>query len=437
MSRSFNNGTDWSSWEQYTRTVFATLEHDLGGGWITKLQLDHKLNGYDAQLGSIQGDLPYADGTAKIVAGRYVGDTTSDAADLYLSGPFQMLGRDHELVVGGSISKAHWTGKGYWDYLYQNPNLVDYFHWDGHAEKPAWGAVSQRTDDVVRQTGVYMTSRLNVTDDLKVMLGGRLVNYQLTGLTPSYRESGRFIPYAGAILDLDEHFSVYASYTDIFMPQENYNRDRDNHLVEPDEGKNYELGLKGEFLDGRLNASLAYFQVKESNRSVSDDDYNNQTPTPANYAFKGTKASTKGFELEISGELAAGWQVQGGYTHKVVRDDNGQKISTFEPEDQFKLYTSYKLGGRLDKLTVGGGARWQSLAWQDIYNSPRGAYEKFEQDPYWVVDLMARYQISKNLSATVNVNNVFDRYYYTNIGFYNSAVYGDPRNVMVTTRWDF
>ncbi len=50
--RSFNNAADWSSWEQYTRTVFAMLEHDLGDGWIGKLQLDHKINGYHADATS-------------------------------------------------------------------------------------------------------------------------------------------------------------------------------------------------------------------------------------------------------------------------------------------------------------------------------------------------------------------------------------------------
>ncbi|WDH20935.1 TonB-dependent siderophore receptor [Pseudomonas chlororaphis] len=435
--RSFSNATDWSSWQQYTRTVFATLEHDLGDGWVTKLQLDHKYNGYDAQMGSIQFNQPQPDGSAEINAQRYKGDTTSDSADLYVSGPFSLLGRDHDLVLGGSISKAHWKGKGYWDETFSVPNRVDYNNWHGNLPKPDWGPVSQRTDDVIRQTGVYMTTRLNVTDDLKVLLGGRVVNYSLTGLTPTYTESGRFIPYAGAIYDLNENFSVYASYTDVFMPQENFNRDRDNKLIEPDEGENYEIGIKSEFFDGRLNASLAYFEVKETNRSVPDDAYNNQTPTPPNYAFKGSKATTKGYELEVSGELAPGWQVQGGYTHKVVRDDNDVKLSTFEPEDQLSLYTTYKLTGDLDKMTIGGGARWQNKAWQQIWNSPKGVNEDITQESYWVVDLMTRYQITKNLSATLNVNNIFDKYYYTNVGFYNSAIYGEPRNVMVTTRWDF
>lgn len=434
VKRSFNNAANWSSWEQYTRTAFAMLEHDLGNGWVTKLQLDHKINGYHALMGSIQGDEPRADGTAKITSGKYTGETVSDSADLYASGPFSLGGREHELVVGGSIGISDWNGKGYWNLT---PNMVDFNNWHGHATQPDWGAPQQYTDDTIRQTGAYMTTRLNLADDLKLLLGGRVVNYHLTGNNPSYRETGRFVPYVGVVYDLNDTYSVYASYTDIFMPQENYNRDRQNQLLEPDEGQNYELGMKADFFDGRLNASAAYFEIHENNRAVSDDDYNNLKPTPQNYAYKGTKAVTKGYELEVSGELSPGWQVQAGYTHKVVRDDQDQKISTFEPEDQVKLYTTYKLKGDLDKLTVGGGVRWQSVGWQDIYNTPHGGYEEFSQEAYWLVDLMTRYQITKNVSATLNVNNIFDKSYYTNIGFYNSAAYGEPRNFMVTTRWDF
>lgn len=434
VKRSFNNAADWSSWEQYTRTVFAMVEHDLGDGWITKLQLDHKINGYHALMGSIQGDTPALDGTSQLTSGKYTGETVSDSADLYVSGPFSLGGREHELVLGGSISSSEWNGNGYWNLA---PNLVDFHNWHGNAPQPDWGTPQSKIDDTVRQTGMYMTTRLSLADDLKLLLGGRVVNYTVTGNNPSYRESGRFVPYVGAVYDLNDTYSVYASYTDIFMPQESYNRDRDNKLLEPDEGQNWELGLKADFLDGRVNASAAYFEIHEDNRSVSDDDYNNLKPTPSNYAFKGTKAVTKGYEVEMSGELAPGWQLQAGYTHKIVRDDKDVKISTFEPEDQVSLYTTYKLKGNLDKLTIGGGARWQSVAWQDIYNTPRGGYEEFSQESYWLVDAMARYQFTKNVSTTLNINNIFDKSYFTNIGFYNSAAYGEPRNFMLSTRWDF
>ena len=165
----------------------------------------------------------------------------------------------------------------------------------------------------------------------------------------------------------------------------------------------------------------------------------NAAPTDPSfdYATQGMKATTKGFEAEMSGELAPGWQAQAGYTHKLIRDEHGAQLSTWEPQDQVSFYTSYRFKGPLDRLTLGGGARWQGGNWQEVYNRPKGRNEEFSQDAYWLVDVMAKYQISDHLSTALNVNNLFDKYYYTNIGFYNSSYYGDPRNVMFSTRWDF
>ena len=52
-------------------------------------------------------------------------------------------------------------------------------------------------------------------------------------------------------------------------------------------------------------------------------------------------------------------------------------------------------------------------------------------------DSRVAYKINQEFTVAANLNNMFDKKYYTNIGFYDSAYYGDPRNVMVTTRWDF
>ena len=433
--RSFNNGAKWSSWEQYTRTVFSTLEHNFDNGWVVKGQYNHQINGYNAPLGALL-DPDATTGLAKMLARKYTGEYVSDSGDLFATGPFSLLGREHELVVGGSVSKSHWTGKDYTNANMVN-NAYDYYNWKGNSLEPDWGNVTSYNDETTRQTGTYVTGRFSLTDDLKLMLGTRVANYTLTG-TSQAKDTGKVLPYAALIYDINDNISAYTSYTEIFLPQ-SYYRDRDNKMLEPDEGTNYELGLKGEFFDGRLNSSLAYFEVHQDNRPEADMAYNgNPTNPDIDYAYKGIKATTKGYEAEISGELMPGWQLQAGYTHKVSRDQGGTKVSTWEPEDQINLYTSYKLTGDLDKLTLGGGVRWQSTGWQMLTNwNKGGTVEKFSQDPYWLVDLMARYQISKNLSATVNLNNAFDKSYYTNIGFYNSSYYGDPRNVMVTTRWDF
>lgn len=429
LPRSFNNGPKWSSWAQYSRTAFATLEHTFDKGWVTKGQYHHQVNGYDSPLGYISQDSATE---SSIWAQKYTGETTADSLDVYASGPFELLGREHQLVVGQSLSISKWKGKDYGRATYFD-NSYDFYQWHGEAIEPLWNQPTKINDLTTRQTGSYITGRFSLMDELHLLLGGRVANYQVTGTRES-QESGKVVPYAGLVYDLNDNFSTYASYTEIFQPHTEYT-DRTGKMLDPNEGKNYELGIKGEFFGGRLNTSLAYFEVHEKNRPLADTLFNS---IPGNdRAYVGTETKTKGYEAEISGELKPGWQLQAGYTHKIARDAEGEKVSTWEPQDQISFYTSYKLKGSLDKLTLGGGARWQSAGWQTLYNSGKQASEKFTQDPYWLVDLMARYQVTENLSATLNVNNLFDKVYYTNIGFYTSAYYGDPRNVMVTTRWDF
>jgi outer membrane receptor for ferric coprogen and ferric-rhodotorulic acid len=429
LPRAFNNGPKWSSWEQYSRTLFTTLEHSFDNGWVTKGQYNHQINGYDAPLGFISQDSMTA---SSIFARKYTGETTSDSLDVYASGPFEWLGREHEMVVGQSLSISKWKAKDYSNATYFD-NSYDFYQWHGEAIEPLWNQPTRISNETTRQTGTYITGRFSLMDELHLMLGSRIANYQVTG-TSDTQESGKVVPYAGLTYDLNDNFTAYTSYTEIFQPQTQY-RDRTNKMLEPNEGKNYEVGIKGEFFDGRLNSSLAYFEVHEENRPIADTVFNS-TPG-ADYSYIGTRTKTKGYEAEVSGELSPGWQLQAGYTHKISRNADDDKVATWEPEDQLSFYTSYKLKGNLDKLTVGGGARWQSAGWQTVYNAGKRDYEKFTQDPYWLVDLMARYQLTENLSATLNVNNLFDKVYFTNIGFYDSAYYGDPRNVMVTTRWDF
>lgn len=436
VKRSYNNGAKWSRWEQYSRSVFSTLEHNFDNGWVIKGQYTHQLMGYDAPLGSIMSGPFPATGLSSLYANKFTGNTRADSGDVYASGPFSLLGRTHELVIGVSASNSHWTGKDYGAPTYVGNNQIDFWNFDGNAPEPNWGEPTRIIDATTRQSAGYMAARFNLTDDLNLFLGSRVANYKLRGDDDS-TETGKLVPYAGVTYDLNDNFTAYASYTDIFMPT-TYSRDRNNKLLEPDEGKNYETGLKGEFFEGRLNTSMAYFEVHETNRAEPDAEYNAAPTNPSlGYAEKGIKAKTKGFEAEMSGELAPGWQAQAGYTHKILRDEHGDKASTWEPEDQLSFFTSYKLKGPLDRLTVGGGARWQSRSWQVVYNRPKAQNEEFSQEAYWVVDAMAKYQVSEHLSATLNVNNLFDKQYYTNIGFYNTAYYGTPRNVMLTTRWDF
>lgn len=431
MPRSFNNGADWSHWDQYTRTGFATLDHVFANGWVAKLQYNHQVNGYDANLGAAAAGFPNpADGSGVTMwVGQYIGRTTSDAFDGFVNGPFQLAGREHELVFGVSSARRRWRNDGWYDLPDYRFDVEDYYRWIGNVPRPQWGAVPDFTnDEVTRERGAYAAARWNLRDDLKLITGGRWSWYR--NQVADLDESGVFVPYVGAVYDLGEHWSLYASYTSIFSPQSL--QDERGRVLAPLEGDNYEIGAKAEFLDGRLNASAAVFRLEQDNFGIESGG---RTPT-GGVAYKAVQGvKTEGYEVEVSGRIAEGWQLQGGYSHHVSRQQ-GARVQTLTPANEFTLYASYQPGGRLKGLTVGGGARWQDETWGDIA-TPSGGTQRHTAKDYWVLDAMARYEFDERLSAALSVSNLLDKKYYTIFSWYSTYTWGTPRNVSLNVTYRF
>ncbi|MNN18234.1 Fe(3+)-pyochelin receptor precursor [compost metagenome] len=291
-----------------------------------------------------------------------------------------------------------------------------------------------------------MTSRLKLADPLTLILGGRLDWYEYdsvyrtaTSATPSaYKVTRNVTKYAGLIYDLNEHYSVYASYTDIFKPQ-NY-RDADGSLLEPVVGKNYEVGIKGAWFDDQLNASAAIFQMDQENRAKTTDCPVGTAAGLTCYEAAG-KVRSKGIDLEVQGALTPLWQVGAGYSYTentYVKDSNagniGKKFDTDLPNQLFKLTTSYTLPIDGQRWRAGGTVYHQSK----IYN--KGQTYNISQDAYEVVDLMVAYRYDAHIQAQLNFNNVFDKRYYQSITdspIRAENVYGDPRNFMMSLRYSF
>lgn len=431
MPASFNNGARWSNWEQYTRTIFSTLEHKFDNDWVAKLQLNHQINGYDAQLGAAAGGNPNPiDGSGvSMWAGNYKGETKSNAADIYASGPFKLLGREHELVVGANISESTWKNNGHSAPNDYKTTVDQYYQWNGNVPEPDWQAGSHWTNkEKTKQNGLYVTSRLNLRDDLKLILGGRVANYE----SEDIKESGVFVPYIGTVYDLNDNYSLYASYSTIFSPQSN--RDVNGKTLDPQEGENYEVGLKGEFYDGRLNASLAYYQLKQDNFAQEIAGVTTPSGDAAFEAIQGVK--TKGVELEVTGEIMPDWNLHAGFNHKVSKQQES-KVSTLTPENEFTLYTSYKVNQWVEGLTIGGGVRWQDETWGNVHNPQYTDPVKHTVSDYWLVDAMANYKLNDQLSFSFNVNNLLDEKYYTIFSWYSTYTWGEGRNYNLGLKYKF
>ncbi|MFJ4067729.1 TonB-dependent siderophore receptor [Pseudomonas sp. NPDC089996] len=442
LSRSTSLSNDWEYWDKISTSAYAALEHALDNGW--KLNVSATRTWADLDMLGTYIVFP----AATQVYNQYVGAghyrETQNSFDAYASGPFRLMDRDHELVVGASHRRVVFNGDVPYNILLNS--AIDPENWDSGAtpkpesqDKYGW----QNTN--AKLNSVYATTRLSLADPLKLILGSRLDWYDNTTTQPYKGEAGnlpelkvtRYVTkYAGLIYDLDEHHSVYVSYTDIFKPQ-NY-VDESGNVIAPVTGKNYELGIKGEYFDGALNASAAIFQIDQENRARS---FSCNTATATTCYEASGKVRSKGIELEVQGQLTPNWELAAGYTFaeaKYVKDANeaneGRLFDTDIPRHLFKMSTAYTLPGQFNQWRVGASLYHQNR----IYN--KGTTYMIEQDGYTLVDFMLGFKPTEHIDARLNLNNAFDKKYYNSLSSnatVPSNVYGDPRNLMLSLKYTF
>jgi len=469
LPRSTNLVPSWSFGEYTTRTAFGSLEHRFDNDWALDLKvaqstaevLNHrglaKVN--SAGRGSYGGYWDQ-DGSGAVLNGLHSSsDTTQQSAQIDLSGPFQLFGRTHQAMVGYNDSRTVAWSPEYTCTMvgadritapsvgcqFRANNGLPVTDWHNGVDSD-YDMLASRTGrhskTTTRLQGMYAATRLSITDPLSVIVGVRTTDYSATtnnvsGVRSNQQNSGIVTPYLGAVYDLNDTYSLYASYTDIFNPQTA--ETESGTKVEPIRGKSYETGIKGEWLDGRLNASAAYFRTKQQNKAVLDDGLT--TPTGGDAYKAGTGQETDGIDLEIAGALTPNWNLYAGYTYLHFRrvDSDGRS----DPSHLFKASTSYRLSGPLDRLTLGAGVKAQSNiraisspAGQPVNGVSAGATD-VNWSGYAIWNAMAKYQVTDDTSVSLNVDNLFDKHYYTQYGFYAGAIYGDPRNMSVTVSTAF
>lgn len=443
FSRSTNVGADWSDFEHSRINLFATLEHQFDNGWSVRLDVDHSRPKYDETIGYLYGSAldPVTGSGGSLLSARWAGDLEQTFINVQGGGPFQLFGREHELLLGASHSVAEDEGDEYplWydgpDYWVPFSNAFPFLG-NGKAPKPSFAKTGFSYGGRVVQDGAFAAVRLKPTEAVSVLLGARVSDWKETEWRKAAgasrtsdtlgNENGVVTPYAGVVVDLNENFSAYVSYTEIFEPQNIV--DINARTLAPLEGINYEAGIKAEFNDGRLNASAAVFRIEQDNYGVALN-----IPAPdGKDAYRAENVVSQGFDVEVNGELLPGWQIGGGFSRAAVEDTEGKRALTNIPTETFKLFSSYRLPGAWEKLTLGGNLRWQNNVYMEAVG-PNG--EDFTQGNVATVDLLAKYAVSANLSVALNINNVFDKEYYSGLSY--SGTYAEPRNLLLSGRYRF
>ncbi|WP_147197042.1 ferric-rhodotorulic acid/ferric-coprogen receptor FhuE [Pantoea sp. CCBC3-3-1] len=429
FNRNTSVAADWTHYNLNSRKVFATLSHNFDNGWNFRLNGTHAEETFNDKLLYIEGfpDAETGEGTTGF-GSRDRGTRKLDSVDTYASGPFELFGRQHQLMAGVSYSRQH-------NQTYSEDGELDSEQmgsvnnsWSGEVVEPQWGDWYQNADDVVRQKSAYTAARLSLADSLSLIAGVRYTQWSTTGSSGDMRKNN-LTPYGGLVYDLNDTLSAYASYTSIFQPQTK--RDSSGGYLSPVTGKNYETGLKADWFDGRLTSNFAVFRIEQENAAQTDgNNFVNNSSEQAYVATKG--AVSKGAEFELNGAVTDNLQMTFGATRYVARDSSGRFNSNM-PQTSFKLFGRYRLPG-LPDLTIGGGMNWQNRTFQDV-TGPDGETQRVYQSSYPLANLFARYQVTKQLAVQANVNNLFDRTYYSWLSDY--AVYGEARNYSVNLSYSF
>jgi outer-membrane receptor for ferric coprogen and ferric-rhodotorulic acid len=432
FDRSVTTAPRWAAWSTEQTNVHATLEHVLGQGWKAQAQAMYSKHTEDTPLVFLAERPDRITGLGMLgYPNRYIGQRDQSSMDLKVSGPFSLGGREHEIIAGANytVQHAEYNAK---DALDPAP-IGNFLAWDGNYPQPAWSESVLSEKYTTKQYGAYGAARLSLADKTKLILGGRLTRWDKDriGYDGSARfafAKSKFVPYAGVVVDLNDTYSAYASYTDIFRPQES--QDRTGAWLDPLTGQSIEVGLKGELAKGQANGSIGIFEIKQDKLAQPDGAQRVPgTTTQAYYAARG--ATSRGIEGELSGRLAPGWNLTASTSHFRAKDRDGQDINSLSPRSTARLFTTWKAG---PDITVGGGVNWQSKFYFDD-DGPNGK-ERVTQEAYSTVSLMAAWQLSRQLHAQLNVENLLDKK-YININTYAQGTYGVPRNIRGSLTYRF
>lgn len=422
LPRSFSTSTDWTYYEAQTWNAFARLDHEFDNGWKIRGDYLERGSNYDSKMNFPRGVLN-PDGSGLSFAPSYmIADAEQRVFNLSVNGEYELFGQTHELVAGVSSDRAR---QNY--YFRSRTSLTpisNMFEWNGSMAEPGWTNPYYYLTEI-NQKAAFAATRLTLADGLRAIVGGRYVNWE-QNTYGTVADGSTFIPYAAISYDLNENFTAYASYTDIFAPQTSL--DRNGGFLDPKTGRNYEVGLKGEFLDGRISGSVAVFKTLQDNVAVADTGY--YVPGTSNQAYRGEKGvETRGIEAEIGGEISYGWNVSLNAAYQESHNITGERVNPHIPRATAGLFTTYDLAGDWEGLTVGGGVRWQGGTSRPIASGTQ-TYN-FRETSFTTVDLMARYKINDSVEAQLNVNNVFDKT-YSRLTEDGLLFYGAPRNATLS-----
>lgn len=298
--------------------------------------------------------------------------------------------------------------------------------------------------DKLRASSVFVQDAFHLNDQWILVAGARYQTYdQIAGrgrpFTANTNINGqKWLPRAGLVYKYNDVLSFYGSYTESLKPSSTIAPLSSGVVIDsavlPEEAKSYELGAKLD-IPGRITATAALFDIQKRNVLVSQ--FNDATKL-TDWRTSGA-ARSRGFELDVTGELTDRWSMIGSFAYL---DAETTKDPVYKGNELWNvarrtaaLSAVYDWGSVMggDRLRTGAGAHY-------VGERPGDSANSFELPAYTVVDAFASYDTKFDdykLNFQFNVKNLFDRTYYTSSANRYFVSLGDARQFTLSTTLEF
>lgn len=393
-----------------------TVAHELGANWLLRAGMSYKkgaLNGYsteaqpslDANGRTLRRQRRYRDYGSQ--------DTTAQAE---LSGRFRIGGIAHELLAGVEGYRLDFDQR----MLRAQPSAAAPYTIDVFA--PVYGQArpvplpSTQTEEDQQGRALVVQDALTLGERWRLVMGARLDGYKQslrnirTG-TVTQQSQQEISPRAGVTYLAGPGWSLFANAGHSFRP--NTGADVAGLALPPEAGRSAEVGAKWENPSRTAGATIALYDIAKRNAVTAD---------PANPGFSVAtgEVSSRGMDADFSGQLSRAWRANASFSYidaSVVKDNTlesgGRLLNIPRLNAGVLLLYEGMAAGRRYGIGTGvtySGKRLGEARTQRQADSGRAA---FELPGYTVARLVAHLQLSPQTRLSLDIDNLFDRTYYT------------------------
>ncbi|MFD1768660.1 TonB-dependent siderophore receptor [Sphingobacterium suaedae] len=326
-----------------------------------------------------------------------------------------MRTKNDQLFYSGVIDFVPFTGSA--DLRTFNADYVTAYYnslrENGTFEASTWPLINKRNT-----YSFYASDVLNLTDALNVMASIRYEKNDFKGgkqgasETPAYEQSA-WSPKFGVVYELvKDRVSVFGNFQNSFKSNGYYVSDNTGNtaLSDPELANQWEGGFKANLLDGRINATVNYYDIHVKN-TLQTIGY-----TTGNIAIQDQagKLTSRGVELEVNAYLVKGFSVIAGlsYNDSKFTETTDATVLNRRPNTASSpwlanFYASYQfVDGKAKGLGFGLGGNYASA--NRIFNTSAAV---FELPAYFVMNANAFYDFKK-FRIGIKADNLTNEHYW-------------------------